>query len=1171
MDSRRVLPEEPVLPARFELVQELGAGATGVVYEARDSEFGKTVAVKVFHDRAPTVLDRIKREFRLAAAVRHPGLVRLGELFEHDGSLCFSMEYVAGVDLPTWVADGDRVERTRAAVSQLAAALAALHRAGVIHRDVKPANALVDRAGRVVLLDLGLAVTVTDATPELAGSVEYVAPEFARGGAPTPALDLYALGVTAFELLTGRPPFEGAPMEVLAHKAERDAPRASTRTADLPAALDQLIAALLARDPATRPAARAVVAALGDGAPPSLRRRRVTAHVEPALIGRGEELAALLAASDSLERGGTTLFVVRGAAGVGKTALLDAFADAAVARGHLVARGRCAPREHLRLNAWDALVDELATYLAALPPDERAAALPDDASPLTRLFPSFARVAEVTSNSAASLDEVVADAVTAMRTILRRIARARRVVSILDDAHWATDASFELLLTMLRAPSPPCLVVFCVRTAAALPAAAQSRLAQLRELPVELHFLDVAPLPDVEAAALATRLTGDAELGRRIATAARGNPMFVELLAADPSATAPDVGALLRRRIGALPATHARVLRMITAARAPIDQALIGHGLDLGHDTLAAVLEELGERGLVRIAGVTRHDTCELLHDAVAGAVRDGADEPRLRDEHRRLALALVALAPDDPRAVEQWLAAGDVIAAATAALAQVTLARDAIGMTRAAALCAQVIAATPRPTPALLRGHADALAAAGRGEDAAIAYRVASLADTGDERLDLERLAALLFLRCGRVDDGLALARRAARGLDLELEQSHGALERKIILERARNRWRGLALATAQSDGHARRADVCQSLSTALGMVDVVRAAWFTSRGVRHALDSGSPVRAATALANEAIFLASRGARARPRFEAVLARAGELAARAGDPRARAQVELATGMARLLTCDYVPARAHCVRASAMFRTAVAGLATELLIGEFFTIVADFWLGAWGEAVERRRAALRMADATDDRYVRVALQTGVPIIADLITGTAPAELHAAMVDVASSAERAPGAYARQLVAATMIDRYAGADAAALARLDAAQPLLDRTRVLKTDQVRATLLALRATAAVAVGQHDRARADARALRTIPEMIGPAALIEAALAAIAGGDALTLIDEALRASEASGLRAYAAAARARRGQLLGGDEGASERLTALDLASRLGLGDAERAFDLLAPWPR
>ncbi len=1166
------MADDGVLPPRFELIREVGAGGTGVVYEAHDQVLGRAVAVKVFHDRSPETFDRIKQEFRVAAAVRHPNLVRLGELFEHDGSLCFSMELVDGVGVAAWVHQADHHARVKAAVGQLAGALAALHRAGVVHRDVKPTNVVVTGEDRVVLLDLGLAAAIGAKALEVAGTVEYVAPESLAAAAPTPAIDLYALGVTGFELLTGRTPFDGTPAEILVAKCEREPP-ATTGVAGVPAALDATIVAMLAREPSARPAARDVEAQLADAPTPARRRRRITTrHRE--LIGRADELATLLAATEELSGADrTTLFLVRGAAGVGKTALLSAFATAAAARGHVVAMGRCSAREHPRYNAWDALIDELARYLMRLPAEARAAIVPERAEALARLFPSFARVAAAAQPSAESLDEVVADAVSALRAILRRVARAHRVVSILDDAHGATDDSFELLLETLRAPSPPCVVVFCVRLSPHLPASAQTRLEQLRKLPIDLRILDVRPLAPDDAIAIGARLTGDAALGRRIGLAAEGNPTFVELLASDPDAEAKDVGALLARRIGQLTGDAARVLRTIAAAGEPLAQEVIGHALAMGHDTLASVLEPLVDGGLVRLAGLTPADVCELMHEPIAAAVAATADDPTLAAEHRRLAGALDELEPGGPRSVEHWVAAGDGARAAAAALAVCDRARDVVGMGRAAALCELVLArARPAHAATFLGRYADALASSGQGERAAEAYRAASLEASGAQRLDLERAAAAHFLRCGRIDDGTQLARRVATTLGLDLGVTANRMLGKITLERIRNRWRGMALAPVPSLTEGLEADACYSLSNGMAMIDLVRAAWFTSRGVRHALDSGAPDRAARALAMEAALLAGRGRAQVARARETLAQARAFATRAGDPSVLALVELAAGLVALQLCDHRATRDHCERAVAMFRTGVAGVAFEQHIAEYYAIVADYWLGAWGRLAVHKQALVRVAEATQDRFARLSAKSGVGMIGDLIAGASADALHA---EIAASQrewprERAPATYLRQLVAATMVDRYHGRDRDAAARLDAGWPHLVRARALTSEQARGTLLALRALVYLRVDRLGEARADARALRGLPAMRGPAALTEAALAHLAGDDASALLDEGIAACTADGLEAYAAAARERRGRLRGGDAGAGARLVALDQASRLGLGDADRAFDFLLPWP-
>jgi predicted Ser/Thr protein kinase len=465
------MADDGVLPPRFELIREVGAGGMGVVYEAHDQVLGRTVAVKVFHDRSPETIDRVKQEFRVAAAVRHPNLVRLGELFEHDGSLCFSMELVHGVGLSTWVRAGDHHARVRAAIGQVAGALAALHRAGVVHRDVKPSNVVVTPDERVVLLDLGLAATIGGKALEVAGTVEYVAPRVAAAAAPTPAIDLYALGVTGFELLTGRTPFDGTPAEILVAKCEREPP-ATTGVAGVPAALDATIVAMLAREPSARPAARDVEAQLADAPTPARRRRRITTrHRE--LIGRADELATLLAATEELSGADrTTLFLVRGAAGVGKTALLSAFATAAAARGHVVAMGRCSAREHLRYNAWDALIDELARYLMRLPAEARAAIVPERRG--AGLAVPVVRPSRWRRSPAPSRSTVVADA---SRRCGRSCAASPAPTAGVDPhAHGATDDSLSVVDA--GAPSPLCVVVLVCTASAGVGA---DLLEQLRK------------------------------------------------------------------------------------------------------------------------------------------------------------------------------------------------------------------------------------------------------------------------------------------------------------------------------------------------------------------------------------------------------------------------------------------------------------------------------------------------------------------------------------------------------------------------------------------------------------------------------------------------------------------------------------------------------------------
>jgi hypothetical protein len=1160
----------PDLPPRFEDARELGSGGMGIVYRAVDRELGRPVAVKVFHDRTPLTFDRIKREFRLAAAVRHPNLVRLGELFEHSGSLCFSMELIEGVDLASWVMAGARADRVRSALVQLAGALAALHRAGVIHRDVKPANVMVTTDDRVVLLDLGLAIPIGGGERELAGTIEYVAPEQLAGGAPTAAVDLYALGVLGFELLTGRTPFEGAPLELLVAKTERDAPLVSTLIRGAPLDLDRLIRSLLERDPSARPTARELELSLGEATAPAPRRRRQTGRLRRELIGRAAELAELLAASESVaRRPRTVLYLVRGPTGIGKTALVETLADAARARGQLVALGRCGPREHLRYNAWDALIDALARYLEGVAPVERAALVPTSAVALSRMFPSFERVVDVTSTSSDAVELIEAEAVDAIRAIVSGIARTRAVVSILDDAQWTTAASFALLTETLRAPAPPCLIVFCVRTTAQVPPAMAAQIDRLRGLPIELRVLDLAPLPDDDIGALAMRWSGDPAAARRIVGAAHGNPLYAELLAGEPDSDDDDLGALFRRRLTSLPAGPAQVLRAVVAAGVAVRLGLLGHALAMGHDTLILAVEHLQERGLVRSSGLTRVDTCEVMHDQVVAATE--AHWPARADDHRRLALAIEEVEPERAAlAVRHWVLAGERERATTAVLELVAGARDVLAMAQAAELCALVLTIAP-DEPRLLRRRADALALAGDGDRAADAYLAAGQVSSGAERLDLERLAAEHLLRGGRIDEGTRVARRVAAGLGGDLDLSHASVMSRLTIERVRNRWRGLTLAREPAPGEAALADACASLAAGLSMIDTIRAAWFTSRGVRHALDSGDPVRAARALCYDAMISATRGAKQDRRVRDTLAQARAFLARAARPEVGALIEHAAAVTAMLAGDYRAARHHGELAVASYRRVAAGVSFDQHTAEFFTVVALFWLGDWATLVERRRGLLRAADATDDRFARLCATTGVAVIADLITGADPDELHARLAASAQvwSRARAPATAMRILMAASLIDRYHGHDERALARLEQVWPHLVKARALTVEQVRASLLFVRAGCYVRLGRWSEAAADARAMRSLPSMAGPAALIEAAVERARGGTPLALLGAAIAAAEDAGLAGFVAAARARRGRLLG-EDGAGELLVAADDASRLGLGDTERAFALLAPWP-
>ena len=248
----------------------------GEVYRATDTALERTVAVKVLADRYAQQDDaraRFRREALAAARLSAaPNVVTVFDVAEHDGRPLIVMEYLDGGSVYERLRDG-RVTRAQALtwLEQTAAALDRAHASGIVHRDVKPANLLLDRDGNVHVSDFGIASAsgadmLTDPGTVL-GTAGYLSPEQARGEPATPASDRYSLGVVAFELLTGRRPFAGdtPTTEAFAH-LNASIPRALDVDPTLPPAIDSVFESALAKDPAQRPAsARDLVRRLREG------------------------------------------------------------------------------------------------------------------------------------------------------------------------------------------------------------------------------------------------------------------------------------------------------------------------------------------------------------------------------------------------------------------------------------------------------------------------------------------------------------------------------------------------------------------------------------------------------------------------------------------------------------------------------------------------------------------------------------------------------------------------------------------------------------------------------------------------------------------------------------------------------------------------------------------
>jgi serine/threonine-protein kinase len=332
-----------VLGGRYRLRARLAAGGMGAVWVADDAVLGRQVAVKVLGEALAgdgLAAERLRREARAAARLGHPGVARVLDLGEDGGRPYLVMELLRGESLAGRLARAGALPPAEAArvVAAAADALDAAHRAGIVHRDVKPGNVFLTRDGEVKLLDFGIASASNEAAltgGDLIGTAAYLAPERVLGHDATPAADVYALGVLLYELLAGRPPFaaDSGMALAMAHVHARPVPLPEAAPS-VPPSLAAACEQALAKDPAARPAAATLAALLRSTAattppPPTAgptaaaaltatppraagpvaarrRGRRPTAMApgrrsrRGALLATGLILAALLAAGPSL-------------------------------------------------------------------------------------------------------------------------------------------------------------------------------------------------------------------------------------------------------------------------------------------------------------------------------------------------------------------------------------------------------------------------------------------------------------------------------------------------------------------------------------------------------------------------------------------------------------------------------------------------------------------------------------------------------------------------------------------------------------------------------------------------------------------------------------------------------------------------------------------------------
>jgi len=925
---------------RYHIIRELGRGGMGVVYLGRDLRRDMDVAIKfrsIMHHDATLW---IKREFRSVASLRHPNLVELYELVAHEKSCYFTMEYLPGVDPREWVArpspaiqTADMSDRTthaalpvqeartelsvtpvaitaravpdvdfgrvRQVLAQLAEGIAFLHARGVIHRDVKPSNVLVVD-GHLKLLDFGLALERRRAEEELAretklvGTAAYLAPEYVERLTVSPAMDIYALGIVAYELVTGAPPFGGA-LHVLSRLNRKMAlPRASSLNGKVPEDLDDLIEAMLAADPLRRPTAIQIAARLtGDLSHPR-PLRGITRFV-----GREAELARIEAKIQDVRAQGR-LVLVSGPSGVGKTALIDE-ALGRTRDGETISwRGRCHERERVPYRAFDFIVDDLATELAG---NARVASQLEHAGALARVFPALGAVLEPMIGEVAAAGDLRVErerALLAMTQLFRHVLDAAvRGIVVIDDLQWADEDSLELLALLVERVGKPLTIIASWTGEHDRIAAVLERLGSAAEI------VELAPMQPQELVEVLADVAPDAPTERLQAAArlAAGSPYLAELIGRElAEAGLADPTDAEVRRLDRLPDTERRVAEIAALSGGSVTFEQLRALAELPSAPLQSALRNLEDGRIVRPTPSASGDPVYVFyHQRLRDAAQNAMTADARRRIHHRFATWLEREGGTPDQLAYHWQHAGEPARAARAAVAAADGARAQLAWGLAADWYGKALE-LGGSDPAVRAARADCLFLGGKLAAAATEFETLAAAERDGDRWRVR--AAESYIKLGEVGRSLdildgVLARRGeprAHGRAASALRAAAVAARWIVPSRLRRRPAADEVVTA----------AYRVIASFLSTPYPIEAFEYVLRGIDRAERTGDLAAHAMGMAMLAAYLASGSL---GRFgDRAIATAQRLSLQSGEPYPRMVTAGATGIVATLRGNWTGMR-----------------------------------------------------------------------------------------------------------------------------------------------------------------------------------------------------------------------------------------------------------------------
>jgi serine/threonine protein kinase len=1100
-------------------------------------------------------------------------------------------------------AEGFDEGRLRRSLGQLAEALHVLHMHGQVHRDIKPSNVLVTQDGRVVVIDFGLVTgglshgLSTEA--HVLGTVAYMPPEQAAHQHVGPEADWYAFGAMIYEALTGRLPIEAPNMLVLMMRKQAEVPvRPRELVAGVPEDLDALCMELLRIDPTQRPKARAVLERLHVDA---ARVKRVSSAISIAerseeFVARESELRLLEAELGCMFAGEQRIVTIVGESGLGKSALLRRFAQH-VESEHaqaLVLHGRCYEHETLPYKALDAVMDQLSRWLKRQPRERVEKLLPEDVALLERVFPVLHRVPAIAKAGRGRAE--VKDpterrllVMRALRALFDTLSREVPLVLLIDDFQWSDRDSAGMLAQLTGPPSPPpFMLVFATRQEEdALPLQRQG------------GRLKLGPLSHAESVELAVsmaRHTGQVslEVAEAVARQSEGFPFLIESLlhqTGEASAEGPQLDEGIEASMRGLPTQARRLMQVVCLAGYPITQQVAAEASGLEPAEFIQHLRALRLSRMVRTSGPLNTDLVEPYHNRIRESVVLSVPEDEGELMHHALAYALETHHGEPQRIAYHLSLGGEPRRATGYVIAAAERAFEALAFDRAAALYAEVQRGAELPDVerrrlGVARGHA--LACAGRGKEAAQAFAEVIPGSSSSEMLDLRRRIAEQLLNAGYYEEGTDACEKFAQGLGIRAPKSPLQVFWDLVRSDLWLRIRGLGSRIRERDqlsSHEMlRVDAYWAMAKGLASYDPVRAQALHSRGLLAALKAGEPYRLSRAIALFALKTIIGSPAARERATTMLVTARSLAERSRHPHALAFVSFLHMMIEYLGhCRFQRALERLEPVEKSLRAHCEDVAWEVDQCNTMRLQCQYWLGSWGQLVVGASDLCKEAEARGNRYTLVMARSEFMSLALAFQGEF-ARAHREIDEVIDPAHKmtSPVEIIIYHHAHLRVDLYEGAVARALQRVDGYRPRLIERLTLGTTFIRLmyesvvlnVLLAAAATEQGRAAQRLFARAQRSAkglVRKGVECSVPLAMLAHAAVQAARSDvegAVRLLVDAEAGFEREGMLAHRAAARLRRGQLVGGEPGRALVQEGEQFFVSQGARDVAAALRLLAP---